>query len=303
MARRDTFTGLPEFLAVARHGSFRRAAAGLGVTTGAVSQTIRALEVRLGGPLFHRTTRSVALTEAGEHLLERIGPAAGTIAATLEDLVQMGPTPAGTLRLLVQRFAIPHVLEPVLPVFRQRFPEVRVEITVAEDHSPLVADGHDAGLRIGEYIDRDMVAVRVSPRFRWQVYGTPAYFAAHGRPRHPEEIAGHTCIRYRRPERGDLYRWEFECDGQALAIEPPGAITVNDAGLLYSLGRQGVGLIYGSSLNLGADVAAGRLEAVLTEFAPAEEAVFLYFPRTSRTQPKLRAFVDTCAACLRDPGG
>ncbi len=300
MTRRDTFSGLPEFLAVARHGSFRRAAADLGVTTGAVSQTIRGLEARLGVPLFHRTTRSVGLTEAGDRLLERIGPAAGTIAATLADLVETGPTPAGTLRLLVQRFALPHVLEPVLPVFRQRFPEVRLEITVAEDHAALVTGGHDAGLRIGEYIDRDMVAVRVSPRFRWQVYATPAYLDARGRPQRPEDIAGHDCIRYRRPDKGDLYRWEFVRDGRALAIEPPGSIIVNDAGLLYALGRQGVGLIYGSSLSLGPDVAAGRLEAVLTRFSPAEEAVFLYFPRPSRGQPKLRAFVDTCLALLRD---
>ncbi|MGH2342226.1 LysR family transcriptional regulator [Segnochrobactraceae bacterium EtOH-i3] len=300
MARRDTFTGLPEFLAVARHGSFRRAAAELGVTTGAVSQTIRALEARLGVPLFHRTTRSVALTEAGTRLAARIAPAADTIAAGLDDLREMGPEPAGTLRLLVQRFAVAPVLEPVMPVFRRLYPGVALEITIAEDHSGLVSEGQDAGLRIGEYIDRDMVAIRVSPRFRWQVFATPAYLAAHGRPRQPEDIAGHSCIRYRRPDKGDLYRWEFERDGHALTIEPPGAVVVNDAGLLYTLGRQGVGLIYGSSLTLGPDVAAGRLEAVLTEFSPAEEAVYLYYPRASRTQPKLRAFADTCIASTRD---
>ena len=300
MARRDTITGLPEILDVSRHRSFRRAAAELGVTTGAVSQTIRALEARLGVPLFHRTTRSVALTEAGTRLAARIAPAADTIAAGLDDLREMGPEPAGTLRLLVQRFAVAPVLEPVMPVFRRLHPGVALEITIAEDHSGLVSEGQDAGLRIGEYIDRDMVAIRVSPRFRWQVFATPAYLAAHGRPRQPEDIAGHSCIRYRRPDKGDLYRWEIERDGHALTIEPPGAVVVNDAGLLYTLGRQGVGLIYGSSLTLGPDVAAGRLEAVLTEFSPAEEAVYLYYPRASRTQPKLRAFADTCIASTRD---
>ncbi|MDQ0394453.1 LysR family transcriptional regulator [Labrys monachus] len=296
MARTDPFDGLSEFLAIARCGSFRRAAAELGVTPGAVSQALQGLEARLGLPLFHRTTRSVALTEAGERLLGQIGQPAETITASLDDLVQLGVKPAGTLRLLVHRIALPHVLEPVLPGFRQAYPDVKVEITVDDTHAPIVAGGYDAGIRIGEYIDRDMLAVRVTPPFAWVVLGAPGYFERRGRPYLPEDIARHDCIRYRRPDVGDVYRWEFQRDGQALSIEPPGGVEVNDAGLLRALARQGMGLAYTSSLQAQAELAEGTLEPVLQAFAPARDSLFICFPRASRRQPKLRAFV---AACLR----
>ena len=294
MPRNDAFVGLTEFLAVARYGSFRKAANGLGVTPGAVSQAVQGLERRLGVPLFHRTTRSVALTEAGERLLGRVGPAAGAITESLDELLQMGAQPGGTLRLLVQRFAIPHVIEPVLPRFRREHPGVRVEITVEDDHGSLVGAGYDAGVRIGEYIDRDMVAVRVSLPFRWLVFGAPGYFKTHGRPKVPEDVARHECIRYRRPEVGDIYRWEFERKGQALAIDPQGSILVNDAGLLRALARQALGLIYTATLSVARELEQGTLEPVLERFSPAQDAIFIYFPRASRNQPKLRAFVESC---------
>jgi DNA-binding transcriptional LysR family regulator len=299
MPRIDPFDGLTEFIAVARGGSFRKAARQLGVTPGAVSQAVRGLEARLGLPLFHRTTRSVALTEAGEHLLGRVGPAAGAIAESLDAVVGMRDRPSGTLRLLVQRFALGHVIEPVLPAFRRAYPEVRLEITVDHDHGQLVAAGYDAGIRIGEYIDRDMVAVRVSPPFRWLVLGAPEYFRAHGRPEVPEDIARHECIRYRRPDFGDVYRWEFERDGQALAIDPPGAVLVNDSALLRGLARQGLGLVYAASLTVAAELAEGSLEPVLEAFAPAQDSIFICYPRASRDQPKLRAFVEACTRQLR----
>lgn len=300
MPRADPLDGLSEFLAVARCGGFRRAAIELGVTPGAVSQALQALESRLGLPLFMRTTRSVALTEAGERLFSRIAPALDTVGAALDDLMQFRAEPAGTLRLLVHRIALPHVVEPVLPRFRRAFPDVKVEITVDDGRAEIVAGGHDAGIRLGEYIDRDMVTVRVTPPFTWFVVGAPAYFAARGRPQTPEAIAQHECIRFRRTEVGDVYRWEFQREGEALTIEPPGAIVVNDGGLLRALAKEGLGLIYTSSLQAAAEIAEGSLEPVLEAFAPARDSLFICFPRASRNQPKLVAFVNACTRALEE---
>lgn len=294
MPRANPFDGLSAFLAIARCGSFRRAAIELGVTPGAVSQALRALEARLGLPLFHRTTRSVALTEAGELLLARIGPAAETIGGALDELIQFRVAPAGTLRLVVHRMAVPHVIEPVLPHFCRAYPAVKVDITVDDGREEIVGGGYDAGIRIGEFIDRDMITVRVTSPFTWLVVGAPAYFAAHGRPETPEALARHACIRFRRPDIGDIYRWEFERDGEALSIEPPGSVVVNDSGLLRALAKRGMGLIYTSSLQAALEIAEGSLEPVLEAFAPARDSLFICFPNASRNQPKLRAFVEAC---------
>lgn len=299
MARADTFDGLSEFLAIVRRGSFRGAALDLGVTPGAISQAVQTLERRLGLPLFHRTTRKVTLTEAGERLVQQLAPAAETITGMLDELMRMQARPSGTLRLLVHRIALPHVIEPVLPQFREAWPEIKVELTVDDRQTELVAGGFDAGIRIGEFIDRDMVAVRVSPSFRWLVLGAPAYYARCGRPQLPEDIARHECIRFRRPDNGKVYRWEFERDGQALTIDPPGAILAGDAGLLRALAVQGMGLVYMSSLQAAAELATGQLEPVLEAFAPARDSLYIYFPQASRNQPKLRVFVEACARCAR----
>jgi DNA-binding transcriptional LysR family regulator len=294
MSRPDPFDGLSVFLAIARHGSFRKAAAALGVTPGAVSQALKSLEGRLATPLVHRTTRSVALTEAGERLLAGAGPAADTIAATLDDLVQSGGRPAGTLRLLVQRIALPHVIERVLPDFRRAFPDVGVEVSTEGAQSDFVALGHDAAIAIGEFIDRDLITLRVSPPFDWMVLGAPAYFRARGRPEVPEDLAHHDCINFRRSAGGELYRWEFERDGQALSVEPPGSLVIGDGALARRLAVQGMGLIYSFSLAAARELEEGSLVPVLEAFAPARDSLFLCFPRASRHQPKLRAFVDAC---------
>lgn len=294
MPRNNPFAGLSEFLAVAKHRSFRRAAIELGVTAGAVSQAIQGLESRLRQPLFHRTTRSVALTEAGERLLAGVRPAAGSITESLDDLLQTGARPSGTLRLLVQRSALAHVIEPAVPLFRREYPDVKLEIVVESEHTGLMDAGYDAGVRIGEYIDRDMVATRVSRPFRWLVFGAPGYLEKHGRPRVPEDLSRHECLRYRRPEIGDIYRWEFERNGQSVIIDPPGSVLVNDPALLRTFARQGIGLVYSASINVAADVEQGALEPLLEKFSPAQESFFIYYPRASRNQPKLRAFVDLC---------
>jgi DNA-binding transcriptional LysR family regulator len=299
MPRIDPFDGLSEFLAIARRRSFRAAAAELGVTPGAVSQALHSLERRLGLPLFHRTTRKIAMTEAGETLLARLGPAAATVVEALDELSQLQARPSGTLRLLLHRMALPQVIEPILPAFREAYPDVRVEITVNDAQIELVEGGYDAGIRIGEFIDRDMVAVRVSPPFSWAVLGAPSYFAAHGRPLVPEDLAHHECIRFRLPATRKIYRWEFERDGQALTIDPPGSILADDSMLLRSLATKGLGLIYTSILQAAPEISAGLLEPVLESFTPAQDSLFIYFPRSSRNQPKLRAFIAACARCAR----
>lgn len=299
MARIDPFDGLSEFLAIARCGSFRGAAAELGVTPGAVSQALQVLERRLGLPLFHRTTRRIALTEAGERLIAQLRPAAEAITGTLDDLTLLRAKPSGHLRLLAHRMAIPQVIEPILPEFSRAHPDISVEIVVDDAQLELIEGRYDAGIRIGEYIDRDMVAVRVSPPFRWTVLGSPAYFARRGRPSRPEDIALHDCIRYRLPGTSEVYRWEFERGGQALTVDPPGSVVVNDSELLRSLAIKGMGLIYTASLKVAPDIASGALEPVLEEFMPPRDSLFICFPRSSRSQPKLRAFVEACAGCSR----
>lgn len=299
MARSDLFDGLSEFLAIARAGSFRAAATELGVTPGAVSQALKALEDRLGTPLMVRTTRRVALTEAGDQLLARLGPAADAIAGTLETLADPGTRPAGTLRLLVHPIAIQPVLSRVLPAFRRSWPLVKLEVTVDTTHADLVGGGFDAGIRIGEFIERDMIAISVSPPFRWLVLGAPAYFARHGRPQVPEDIVRHECIRYRRPDKGDVYRWEFVRDGHGFSIDPPGAMVVNDPAVVAMLVREGAGLAYTSSLSVAGDLASGAVESILEPFSPAPDRLYLYFPQASRAQPKLRALVDVCRRSLR----
>lgn len=293
------FTGLSEFLAVADHASFRAAAAELGVTPGAVSQAIRSLETRLGLPLFQRTTRSVALTEVGADLLARLRPASAEIGDALEALVQLRQRPIGSLRLSVPRIALDLVIIPVLPEFRRAYPDVKVEIAVDDASVDLTTGGFDAGIRIGEFIERDMVAVRITPDFRWSVLGTPSYFAARGRPRVPKDLTGHECIRYRFPTAQAVYRWQFRRKGREFSLDPPGSVIVNDHITMIELAKKSVGLVYTANLVAARERESGELEAVLESHLPTKPGLFLYFPARSQNQPKLRAFIDMVARHMR----
>jgi DNA-binding transcriptional LysR family regulator len=292
MARSDGFSGVSEFLAVARHASFRAAAAELGVTPAAVSQAIRTLEKKTGLVLFQRTTRRVGLTEAGESLLARVRPAAAEIAEAFDALTDRRERPAGLLRLSVPRVAVPIVIEPMLAGFRRTYPDIAVDIDVNDAVVDLTANNLDAGIRIGESIERDMIAVRLTPDLHWSVLGTPAYFARCGRPRTPEELVRHECIRYRFLTAGSIYRWEFERGGRDFSVDVPGGVTVNDGALMMAFALKGMGLIYTADLFAAREIAAGELEAVLAEFLPTTPGLFLYFPARTQTQPKLRAFID-----------
>jgi DNA-binding transcriptional LysR family regulator len=228
MARIDKFSGLSEFLAVADHASFRAAAAQLGVTRAAVSQAVRALEDRLGRRLFQRTTRSIALTDAGSELLATLRPAADQIGHTLDQLAGDADRPVGHLRLTVPRIAVDLALAPVLPEFRSRFPEISIELDVDDASVNLASRRYDAGIRIGEWVERDMVAVKLTGGFQWMVVAAPAYLARRGQPLRPRDLLDHECIRYRFPTAASVFRWEFVEAGETFTLDAPGRVTVND---------------------------------------------------------------------------
>ncbi|WP_420065038.1 LysR family transcriptional regulator [Pectobacterium colocasium] len=299
MGQSDSFDGLAEFLAIAKRLSIRKAALDLGKTPGSVSLSLQRLEHRLGVPLFHRTTRKMALTEAGENLLLRIGPAAQAIATGFEDVAQSAKNPSGTLKLIVERLALPHVIEPLIPAFRQAWPSLHVDITVSNRHDNFVSEGYDAGIMIGSYIEQDMIAIRLSPAFKWAVFGSPDYFKTHGKPKVTRDLMHHECIRFRRPEKGDIYRWEFIENKESVRIEPTGTVTVNDGELMRSLAVRGVGLIYSSTFHTSRELENGTLEAALLDLSPGNDGLFLYFSRAARNQPKLRAFIDVCSQVIK----
>lgn len=296
MTHTNEFTGLAEFLAVARHASFRAAGAELGVTPSAVSQAIRSLETRIGLPLFLRTTRSVSLTEAGSRLMSRLAPAAVEINEALGALDALRERPAGNLRLSVPRIAMELIIARILPEFRRLYPEVTVEIDVNDATVDLSTAQFDAGIRIEEFVERDMVAVRLTPDFRWVVVGSPAYFAARGRPRSPKDLMQHECVRYRFPSAHTIYRWQFLRRGGEYSLDAPGGIVVNDHLGMVEFARLGLGLAYTVDLLVKADIESGALEEVLAPHLPTKAGLFLYFPVRSQTQPKLRAFIDIATA-------
>lgn len=299
MARVDTFTGLSEFLAVAEAASFRAAATRLAVSAAAVSQAIKALEARLGLPLFVRTTRSVSLTEAGARLHQRLRAATGEIHDALAEFDRERSRPGGVLRLTVPRIAMPLVVLPVLPSFRAAYPELRVELDINDATVDLAAEGLDAGIRIGRFIERDMVAVQLTPPFRWRVMGSPDYFAANGVPREPEALLQHRCIAYRFPTARTVYRWQFQRQRRVFAIDIGNDLVVNDHLSMIDLACNGLGLCYTAEQVAAAALKRGELRAVLAPFAVTDPGLHLYFPRRSQQQPKLRAFIDHARDVLR----
>jgi len=291
MARTTPFAGVPEFLAVAEQASFRAAAADLGVTPAAVSQAIRSLETRVGLSLFQRTTRRVALTEAGASLFERLAPATAGVREAFDALASLRQTPSGRLRLSVPRIALSLVVEPLLPELRKAYPQIEVELEVDDRSVDLTAKKFDAGIRVGGHIARDMIAVPVTPSGQWLVLGSPAYMAAAGRPRTPADLRGHECIRYRFPTARSLQRWEFVRGTRTTSIDPPGSVVVNDTQTLIALARRDMGLIYTGDILVRGDLASGLLEAVLGGFTPKTPGLYVYFAARSREQPKLRALL------------
>lgn len=288
--RRGELDDLATFAAVARVCSFTRAAAELGCSTSALSHAIRALEERLGVRLLARTTRSVAPTPAGERLLRSLDPALAEVERGLAALADWRGEPSGRIRLTTFSSAARMVLASRLPRFLIDHPGVSIEINVDGRLVDLVAEGYDAGIRFGDTVERDMIAVRVSPDMRTVVVGTPAYFAKQPRPAHPDELEQHNCISYRLAG-GGLLPWEFEREGREARYRPSGQFIGNDEEVAGACVRSGAALGYMLEADVAEEIADGRLIQVLDDWCPRFPGLFLYYPSRQVT-PALRALAD-----------
>ena len=289
--RRGALNGVEAFLSVAQHRSFRKAAAEMGVTPSAIGQAVRALEAHLGAALFLRTTRSVGLTEAGERFLSRAKPAFDELVAASEVARGLGERPAGLLRLSVPRSVVPILLEPLIASFCQAYPEVEVEIAINEKLVDLAAQGFDAGIRMGQFIAADMVAVRLTPPFRFIIVGSPAYLTRSGRPERPDDLREHACLRLRRTS-GALAPWSLSDNGRQIEIVVSGPFIANDFPTMLGAAVKGVGLAQVPAPIAAEWLTSGKLVEVMQPFAPVAPGVFLYYPSRRQMLPKLRAFVD-----------
>jgi len=274
---------LVAFVAVARERSFTRAAAKLGVSQSALSHAIRELEARLGLRLLSRTTRSVAPTEAGERLLRGVGPRFDQIDAELAALSELRDKPAGAIRITAGEHATLAILRPALAKMLPTYPDIKVEIVVEQGLTDIVAERFDAGVRLGEQIAKDMIAVRIGPDMRMAVVGSPAYFAARRRPRTPQALTDHNCINMRLPTYGGLYAWEFEKGGRELKVRVEGQFTFNTLGLRVAAAVAGLGLAYLPEELIEGELERGELLRVLTDWCPQFHGYHLYYP--SRRQP------------------
>ncbi|RUY71691.1 LysR family transcriptional regulator, partial [Mesorhizobium sp. M7A.F.Ca.CA.001.05.1.1] len=289
--RHGALEGIEAFLAVARHRNFRRAAAQLGVTPPAVSQAVRALEARMGAALFVRTTRSVGLTEPGQRFLDRAGPAFEELVAAGEAVRDIGQRPTGLLRLSVPRAVVPLILEPMIASFCRAYPEIELEIAASDEMVDLAAGGFDAGIRLGQFIAVDMVAVRLTPSFSFVVVGSPDYLKRHGRPERVDDLRNHACLRLRRSN-GAIAPWAFVDGNEAIEAMLSGPLIAHDYPTLLGAAMRGVGLAQTPRPIAEAPIAEGKLEPVLDGIAATTPGVFLYHPGKRQVLPKLRAFID-----------
>lgn len=260
------YAELETFLAIAREGSFRRAADVLAVSPSAVSHTLRTLEDRLGSKLLHRTTRSVALTEAGQQLRERILPAFADIKGAVDAIALGSDRPAGRLRLTAPRVAAQMVLAPMLGRFLARHPAIQVKVSVDDALVDSVADGFDAGIRLTEQVQRDMESVAIGPALRGAVVASPAYLATHGVPTSPDDLHRHRWLNYRLPTSRRLLPWDFTCDGEEMALSLDGPLTTNDPDLLIAAALDGAGLAQGTEETVATYLATGQLVHVLADW-------------------------------------
>ncbi|CAB3797680.1 LysR family transcriptional regulator [Pararobbsia alpina] len=297
--RQGALDGVEVFLSVAQHRSFRRAAADLGVTPSAVSQTVRLLEARIGAALFIRTTRSVGLTEAGERFLSHAKPAFEELVAASEVARGLGQRPAGLLRLSVPHAVVPILLEPLIASFCQAYPEVELEIAASKELIDLAAEGFDAGIRLGQFVDADMVAIPLTPPFRLIVVGSPAYFAERSLPGNTDDLRQHACLRWRRSS-GALALWSFNDNGQVIEIAVSGPFIASDFSTMLGAAIEGIGLAQLPEPMTVEGLRAGKLVHVLEPFAPVIPGVFLYYPSRRQIMPKLRVFIDHVKS--RPPG-
>jgi DNA-binding transcriptional LysR family regulator len=288
---RDELSVLSAFLTVADERSFTRAARRLGVTTSALSHAMRGLEERFGVRLLARTTRSVAPTAAGEQLLTRLRPALGEIQGALELISGLRDRPAGLVRLVVSPLAVMTVLAPKLGRFAREYPDVVLDVTTDANRVDLVAGRFDAGIHFGEFIERDMITIRVSPDMRAAIVGSPGYFASHPRPATPRDLPRHRCIRFRHGSDG-VYRWEFDKGKQSLTVSVNGPLIVDDVDVVIRAAVDGVGLAFVSEYRVATHLASGALVRVLEDWCQPFPGFFLYHPTRRQLPGALSALID-----------
>ncbi|MEK1889717.1 MAG: LysR family transcriptional regulator [Phyllobacterium sp.] len=289
---RENLNDLVAFLAVARERNFTRAAAQLGISQSALSHTIRALETRLGVRLLTRTTRSVAPTEAGQRLLATVGPRLEEIDSELAALGEFRDKPAGTIRITAAEHSASTVLWPALETFLPQYPDINVEISIDYGLTDIVAGRYDAGVRLGEQVAKDMIAVRIGPDMRMAVVGTEAYFSHRPRPTTPHELTDHICINLRLPTYGGVYAWEFEKDGRELKVRVDGQLVFNNMSLRLNAALAGQGLAYLPEDMVEPYVADGRFVRVLEGWCAPFPGYHLYYPSRRQTSPAFALVVE-----------
>lgn len=288
---RENFNDLLAFLAVARERSFTRAAAKLGVSQSALSHTIRGLEERLGVRLLTRTTRSVSPTEAGERLLHTAGPRLEEIEAELEALAELREKPAGTIRITTTEHAADAILLPKLTKLLREYSDIKVEIVIDYGLTDIVAQRLDAGVRSGEQVAKDMIAVRIAPDMRWAVVGTQLYFKNQSEPKKPQDLVGHNCINLRLPTHG-LYAWEFEKGGRELKVRVEGQLVFNGTAQILNAALAGLGLAYLPEAMVQPYLARGRLKRVLAHWCPPYPGYHLWYPSRRQSSAAFALLVD-----------
>jgi DNA-binding transcriptional LysR family regulator len=292
MMARDTINDLSAFLAIARERNFTRVAAKLGVSQPALSRTIRALETRLGVRLLTRNTRSVAPTEAGQRLLESIGPHFDGIAAGLAELTALRGKPTGSLRITSVEHASETILAPALARLCPTYPDIRVEIINDYSLTDIVADRFDAGVRLGEQVAKDMIALRIGPDFRMAVVGAPSYFARRQPPRMPQDLTEQVCIGLRLPSSGGLYSWPFAKGSRELKVRIEGQLVFNTMPMMLTMALAGLGLAYLPEDVVTTHIAAGNLVQVLAGWCPPFSGYHLYYPSRRQPTPAFSLLID-----------
>lgn len=288
---RTQLSQLAVLAAVARHESFRKAAAELGIAPSAVSHAVTMLELSLGVRLLSRTTRSVRPTREGQQLLQSLGPALAEIDAAVAALADVRAHPAGPLRITMPRLAAEDLVVPRLGDFLRLYPDIELDISTDDRFEDIVDKGFDAGLRLGEHLEADMIAVRASGPWRGAIVGSPSYFAEHPRPTHPRDLIGHRCIR-RRFASGHLYRWELEKNGRPLVVDVTGPLILSDQSLIRAAVLDGAGLAFVFEQKVEQDIREGLLIQVLEDWCPPFDGFHIYYPSRRQMRPALRAFID-----------
>ncbi len=291
MNSKPTLADLTAFSAIVAHRSFRKAADELGLSPSTLSHMMRALEHMIGVRLLHRTTRSVSATEAGERLVTRLQPVLRDLDRALQEVDTFRHRPSGTLRINTSETAARLLLRSVVPIFLARYPEISLDIVTEGRLVDIVAEGFDAGIRLGEAVPQDMIAVRFGGEARFVAVASPAYLAARTPPRTPDDLKNHACIRFRLRS-GKIFRWEFEKHGQELAVDVPGTLTLDHVELMAEAAADGAGIAYVPERSARPYLDNNRLAVVLDDWCPSIPGLFLYYPGNRHVPPALRAFIE-----------